>query len=164
MGSNKCTETFLRALISLKRFEIKVLFVQWHLSWETTVMRDHLSWKTTYSCQKVIHFNMCFKKVQWNLGLGTPKGLYKTVLNSEVVLFVRSISMYWIDLGTEVVVLNSQVVHISQVVVKTGFTVIEPVTKDHLLWHHIYMAMGWSFKTGFNCHSATMAFYRCNGP
>ena len=55
--------------------------------------------------------------------LGTPKGLSKTVLNSEVVLFARSISMYWIDLGTEVVVLNSQVVPISQVIVKTGFTV-----------------------------------------
>ncbi len=31
--------------------------------------------------------------------------------------------MYSIDLGTEVAVLNSQVVPISQVVVKTGFTV-----------------------------------------
>ncbi len=52
--------------------------------------------------------------------LGTPKGLFKTVLNSEVVLFLRSISMCWIDLGTEVAVLNSQVVPISQVVLKTG--------------------------------------------
>ena len=42
--------------------------------------------------------------------LGTPKGLSKTVPNSEVVLFLRSISMCWIDLGTEVAVLNSQVV------------------------------------------------------
>ncbi len=33
--------------------------------------------------------------------------------------------MYWIDLGTEVVVLNSQVVPISQVVVNTGFTVLQ---------------------------------------
>ncbi len=55
--------------------------------------------------------------------LGTPKGLRKTVLNSEVVLFFRSISMYWIGLGAEVAVPNSQVVHISQVVLKTGFTV-----------------------------------------
>ncbi len=55
--------------------------------------------------------------------LGTPKGLSKTVLNSEVVLFFRSISMYWIDLGTEAAVLNSQAVPISQVVLKTGFTV-----------------------------------------
>ncbi len=55
--------------------------------------------------------------------LGTPKGLSKTVLNSEVVLFLRSISMYWICIGTEVAVLNSQVVPISQVVLKTGFTV-----------------------------------------
>ena len=38
---------------------------------------------------------------------GTPKGLWKTVLNSEVVLFLRSISMYWIGLGTEVGVLIS---------------------------------------------------------
>ncbi len=54
--------------------------------------------------------------------LGTPKGLWKTVLNSEVVLFLRSISVYWIGLGTGVAVLNSQVVPISQVVAKTGFT------------------------------------------
>ncbi len=31
--------------------------------------------------------------------------------------------MQWIDLGTKVAVLNSQVVPISQVVLKTGFTV-----------------------------------------
>ncbi len=31
--------------------------------------------------------------------------------------------MYWIDLGSEVAVLNYQVVPISQVVLKTGFTV-----------------------------------------
>ncbi len=55
--------------------------------------------------------------------LGTPKGLPKTVLNSKVVLFLRFISMYQIDIGTEVGVLNSQVVHISQVVIRTGFTV-----------------------------------------
>ncbi len=29
-----------------------------------------------------------------NWELGTPKGLGKSVLNSEVVLFLRSISMY----------------------------------------------------------------------
>ncbi len=51
--------------------------------------------------------------------LGTPKGLWKTVLNSELLLFPRFISVYWIGLGTEVAVLNSQVVPISQVVVKT---------------------------------------------
>ena len=56
--------------------------------------------------------------------LRTPKGLSKTVLNSEVVLVPRSISMYRIDLGTGVAVLNSQVVPISQVVLKTGFTVM----------------------------------------
>ncbi len=55
--------------------------------------------------------------------LGTPKGLSKTALNSEVVVFLRSISIYWIGIGTEVAVLNSQVVPISQVVLKTGFTV-----------------------------------------
>ena len=55
--------------------------------------------------------------------LGTPKGLSKTVLNSEVVLFLRSISTYCIRLWTEVAALNSQGVPISQVVLKTGFTV-----------------------------------------
>ncbi len=58
--------------------------------------------------------------------LGTPKGLSNTVLNSEVVLFLRPISMQWIGLGTEVAVLNSQVVPISQAVLKTGFTVLCP--------------------------------------
>ncbi len=52
--------------------------------------------------------------------LGTPKGLRKIVLNCKVVLFLRSISTYWIRLGTEVTVLNSQGVPISQVVLKTG--------------------------------------------
>ncbi len=58
--------------------------------------------------------------------LGTAKGLWETVLNSEVVSFLRSISMYMycIGLGTEVAVLNSQVVPISQVVLKAGFTVL----------------------------------------
>ncbi len=55
--------------------------------------------------------------------LGTPTGLWKTLLNTEVVLFLRSISVCWIGLGTGVAVLNSQVVPISQVVLKTGFTV-----------------------------------------
>ena len=62
---------------------------------------------------------------------GTPKGLWKPVLNSEVVLFLRSISMYWIGLGTEVVVLNSQVVPISQVVLKAGFTVYNSENEQH---------------------------------
>ncbi len=62
--------------------------------------------------------------IQWNLGiLGTPKGLSKIALNSEVVLIFRSISMWWMDLGTGVAVLSSQVVPISQVVLKTGLTV-----------------------------------------
>ncbi len=56
--------------------------------------------------------------------LGTHKGLWKTVLNSEVVFFLRSISIYWIGVGTEVAVHNSQIVPISQVVLKTGVTVI----------------------------------------
>ena len=55
--------------------------------------------------------------------LGTLKRLWKTVLNLEVALFLRSISVYWIGLGTGVAVLNSQVVPISQVVLKTGSTV-----------------------------------------
>ncbi len=57
--------------------------------------------------------------------LGTPKGLWKTVLNSELVLFLRFISVYRIRLGTWVAVLNSQVVSICQVVIKTGLTVYE---------------------------------------
>ncbi len=64
--------------------------------------------------------------------LGTPKGLWKTVLNSEVVLFFRSISMYWIGLGTEVALLYSQVVPFSQVVLKAGFTVYRLQCK---LWY-----------------------------
>ncbi len=36
--------------------------------------------------------------------------------------------MYRIDLGTEVAVLNSQVVPISQVVLKAGFTVLCPIS------------------------------------
>ncbi len=55
--------------------------------------------------------------------LGTPKGLWKTVLNSKVVLFLRSISTHWIGIWAGVAVLNSQVVPISQVVLKAGFTV-----------------------------------------
>ena len=55
--------------------------------------------------------------------LGTPNEMWKTVLNSEVVLFLRSNSMYRIGLRTEVAVLNSQDVPISQVVLKGGFTV-----------------------------------------
>ncbi len=47
--------------------------------------------------------------------LGTRMGLWKTVLNSEVVLFLGSISVYWIGLETEVAALNSHVVAISQV-------------------------------------------------
>ena len=64
-------------------------------------------------------------KIQWNLGISdTRKGLRKTVLNSEVVLFPRSISMYWIGLGTKLSVLNSHIVPISQVVLKTSSTVL----------------------------------------
>ena len=58
--------------------------------------------------------------------LGTPKGLRKSVLYSEVVLFLRSISTYWIQRRNEVGVLNSQGVLISQVVLKTGSTVFTP--------------------------------------
>ena len=42
---------------------------------------------------------------------------------SFFVFFPRPISIYWIRFGTGVGVLNSQVVLISQVVLKTGFTV-----------------------------------------
>ncbi len=57
--------------------------------------------------------------------LGAPKALSETVLNSEVVLFLRSISMWQIDPGTEVAVLNSQFGPISQLGLKTGFTVFD---------------------------------------
>ncbi len=68
----------------------------------------------------------CYQRVVYSgtWELGTPKGLRKSVLNSQVVLFLRSISTYWILLRTEAAVLNSQGVPISQVVLKTGFTVI----------------------------------------
>ncbi len=76
--------------------------------------------------------------------LGKPMGLWKTVLNSEVVLFLRSISVYWIDLGTEVAVLNSQDVPISQVVLKTGFTVSKwGLGKAWWLGHHISTMGPW---------------------
>ncbi len=55
--------------------------------------------------------------------LGTPKGLRKIVLNCKVLLLLRFISVYRIRLGTREAVLNSQVVPICQVVIKTGFTV-----------------------------------------
>ena len=78
--------------------------------------------------------------------LGTPKGLRKTVLNSGVVLFLRSISTYCIRLRTEVAVLNYQGVPISQVALKRGFTVyrttvelrIKVLTKPRtLVMHHL---------------------------
>ncbi len=67
-----------------------------------------------------IHVRVSYYSGIWELG--TPKGLWKTVLNSEVVLFLRSI-LCSNRLGTGVAVLNSQVVPISQMVLKTGFTV-----------------------------------------
>ncbi len=54
-----------------------------------------------------------FYKYSETWELGTPTGLWKTVLNSEVVLFLRSNSVYWIGLGTGVAALNSQGVPIS---------------------------------------------------
>ncbi len=50
--------------------------------------------------------------------------------------------MYWIGLGTEVVGLNSQVVPISQVVLKTGFTVV-------LILHETNVVTGFTLET---CH------------
>ncbi len=76
--------------------------------------------KTFSKCIKDVRF---FKTYSGTWELGTPKGLSKADLNSEVVLFLRYISMYWIGIGTEVAVLNSQVVPTAQVVLKTGFTV-----------------------------------------
>ncbi len=68
-----------------------------------------------------VYRNVLLYSGTWELG--TPKGLPKIVLNSEVVLFLRYISMYWTDLGAEVAVLNSQGAPISQVVLMIGFTV-----------------------------------------
>ncbi len=53
--------------------------------------------------------------------------------------------MYWIGIGTEVAVLNSQVVPVSQVVLKTGFTVLwischttyRLIASEVLLWINI---------------------------
>ncbi len=58
--------------------------------------------------------------IQWDLRFKNTRGTVKTVQYSEVVLLPRSISMHWIGLGTRihVGVRNSQVVHISQVVLK----------------------------------------------
>ena len=70
--------------------------------------------------------NMCEIKIlylylQWNLGIRDTQG---TVNNCpEFWGGLISHSMYWIGLGTEEAVLNSQVVLISQVVLKAGFTV-----------------------------------------
>ncbi len=41
--------------------------------------------------------------------------------------------MYWIDLGTEVAALNSQAVPISQVILKTGFTVSVTIGMCHVV-------------------------------
>ena len=85
-----------------------------------------------------INNKLCFNKnkikifvfVQWNLGIRDTHETVKTVLTSEVVVFLRFISVYWIGLGTEVAALNPQVVPISQVVLKTGFTVYVKATTD----------------------------------
>ncbi len=61
--------------------------------------------------------------VQWILGLTTPKGLRKNVLNSEVVLIRRLISLYRTGQGTKLAVLTVQVT-ISTMVLITGFTLI----------------------------------------
>ncbi len=64
-------------------------------------------------------------------------------MNSEVVLFLRSIFMYRIGIGTETAVLNSQAAPISQVVLKTGFTVHN---KSVLITNTLLFNMGWSWK------------------
>ncbi len=50
--------------------------------------------------------------------------------------------MYWIDLGTEVAVLNSQVVPNSQVVVKTRFTVYVRATVHKSITCNVYLLYG----------------------
>ncbi len=66
---------------------------------------------------------MRLSSLTWNLRIRDIQEIAKTVLNSEVVLFLRYISMYWIDIGAAVVALNSHGVPISQVVLMTGFAV-----------------------------------------
>ncbi len=108
-----------------------------------TLVKSCMTCTSNNYCHAWANLHPPLLQLQWNLGIGTPKGLWKTVLNSEVVLFLRGISVYWIDLGTEVTVLNSQVVPISQVVAKTGFTVLslsgllecEWVPLLHWLWN-----------------------------
>ena len=91
--------------------------------------------------QKQLQRQMAQYSGTWELG--TPKGLSKTVLNSETVLFLRSISMWWIDLGTEVAVPNSQVVPVSQVVLKIGLTVYPDASKvlaiARLVWLTLFI-------------------------
>ena len=77
---------------------------------------------STQSVEDEHHQHVETKKYSGTWELVTPdlEGLCKTVLSSEVVLFPRFISGYWIlGLGTEIAVRKSQVVPISQVVLKT---------------------------------------------
>ncbi len=53
----------------------------------------------------ILHASIYIYSGTWELG--TPKGLRKTVLNSKVVLFLRSISVYRMGLATGVAVLSS---------------------------------------------------------
>ncbi len=96
----------------------------WPLLLLTGIQTGAILHITIYSLSNaVISLKVTMYSETWELG--PHKGLPKIVLNSKVVLFLRFISMYWIDLGTEVGVLNSQVVPISQVVFRTGFTVLK---------------------------------------
>lgn len=40
-------------------------------------------------------------RTQWNLGIRDTQGLWKTVLNYDMLFVSRSISMHWIGIGTE---------------------------------------------------------------
>ncbi len=56
------------------------------------------SWSCVANCTAtpVKLFPALDRRIQWNLGIRDTQGLRKSVLYSEVALFLRSISTYWI--------------------------------------------------------------------
>ncbi len=111
-----------------------------------------MSWLYAVVCELYLHMKLySIVAIQWNLGIRDTQWTVKTVLNSEVVLFLRFLSMSWIGLGTVVAVRNSQVVPISQVVLKTGFTVHVIVRESFEMtvlkwWTTMNISAKWYFK------------------
>ncbi len=71
-----------------------------------------------------MHIMLPVLVVQWHLGISDTQGTVKNCPEFWGGLFSQVYcNVYWICLGTEVTVLSYQVVPISQVVLKTGFTV-----------------------------------------